>query len=224
MTVADSRSAQVHRALSSPVRVRLLEALRGEAQDAWALAEHSGLHVNTVRGHLTVLEDAGLVRSDPESRDRPGRPRLIYRVEPDADGGDDGYRLLAEVLASCLETVEDDPSGRAEHAGTAWGGYLVERVPPSRPIDAEAALQRVLDLLDELGFDPLLSGDGDGRRLVLRRCPFLEVAEGHQDVVCGIHLGIMRGALAVLDAGVEVADLLPFAEPDSCVSHLEVTA
>jgi predicted ArsR family transcriptional regulator len=28
------------------------------------------------------------------------------------------------------------------------------------------------------------------------RCPFREIAEARPDVVCSIHLGLMRGALA----------------------------
>jgi len=32
----------------------------------------------------------------------------------------------------------------------------------------------------------------------LRHCPFLELAEGYDQLVCRVHLGLMQGALAEL--------------------------
>lgn len=223
------RSARLHRALASPARVRLLDALRDEPRDAWALAEQLELHVNTIRGHLAVLEEAGLVSSETEQRRRPGRPRVLYRRAADDVGLEDAsYRLLAEALVGWMETDAADPAGSAEAAGSSWGGQLVERPSGVAPLDAESALERVVALLDDLGFAPELDDSGraaDGEvDVLLRHCPFLEVARDHQAVVCGLHLGLVRGALATLDAGIEVAELQPLVEPGLCVCRLEVPA
>lgn len=219
---------QVHRALSSPVRGRIVELLGADgAMDARQLAERLDLHVNTVRAHLTVLVEGGLVASSPEERDRPGRPRLLYRTTEAADdhGGAGGYRFLAEVLASHLGATADDPAAVAEQAGTAWGRFLVDAPAPFTSVGRQTAIEQVAGVLDSLGFEPELDGiESTDPRILLRRCPFLSVAREHQDVVCSIHLGIMRGALAELGVDVEVRDLLPFAEPDLCVSHLHVPA
>jgi putative alpha-1,2-mannosidase len=56
----------------------------------------------------------------------------------------------------------------------------------------------------------------------MRRCPFLEVARDHQDVVCAVHLGLVRGALSELGVDVQARDLIPWAEPDACITHLSV--
>lgn len=219
---------QIHRALASPVRGRIVELLSDDGpMDTHELADRLDLHVNTVRAHLTVLVDSGLVASSPEERDRPGRPRLLYRATEAAHdrGGAGGYRFLAEVLASHLAATADDPASVAEQAGTAWGRFMVDAPAPFTSVDREAAIDRVIELLDRLGFAPEVDERGTtSPRILLRRCPFVQVAREHQDVVCSIHLGIMRGALDELGVDVEARDLLPFVEPDLCVSHLHVPA
>lgn len=219
---------QVHRALSSPVRRRIVELLTdGGPQDARELADRLQLHVTTVRAHLTVLEEGGLVASSPEQRDRPGRPRLLYEATDVAqdEGGADGYRFLAEVLAGHLAATAGDPSAAAEQAGTAWGRFLVDAPAPFTHVERRDAIDRLVALLDTFGFAPGLDdSEAAAPRILLRRCPFLQVAREHQDVVCAIHRGIMRGALDELGVDVVVRDLIPFVEPDLCVSHLQVPA
>lgn len=227
----DPRDAGIHRALSSPVRSQLLEHL--QASDApvgiAALAERLQLHVNTVRAHVGVLEEAGLVTSEPEARDTPGRPRLVYRATPRGEAvsttSEDGYRFLATVLASYLSASATDPARAAEDAGAAWGHYVVERPAPFDTMTADDGIGRIVALLDEMGFAPQLDGaDAGTPRIRLRRCPFLDVARDHQDVVCSVHLGLMRGALDELGVQVEALALRPFVEPGLCVADLQVEA
>lgn len=114
------REQQVYRALSSPVRARLLEVLRAEPDlDAAALAAQLGLHVNTVRTHLNLLDEAGLVEAVVEERDRPGRPKLLYRPVADdgsstSDRAEGDYRFLAQILASYLDATAEEASMAAE--------------------------------------------------------------------------------------------------------------
>ena len=75
--------------------------------------------------------------------------------------------------------------------------------------------------MEELGFAPQAEADGGGQyRLCLRQCPFREVAQHHQDVICSLHLGLMRGALARMRAPVTADRLDPFVEPTLCVARL----
>ena len=220
---------RVYRALSSPVRARLLAILRDEPDlDTAELAQRIDLHVNTVRTHLGVLEEAGLVEPVAEDRDRPGRPRLLYRAVPQGpapDAADDSYRFLATILASSLAATSEDPAATAEEAGRAWGGFVIDQPTPLTRLGPVEAIDRLVTLLEEFGFAPVLEGqEADQPRLVLRRCPFLDVAREHQDVVCSIHLGLMRGALDRIGAPIEVQDLIPWAQPTACISHLTVAA
>ncbi len=221
---AAQQGATLHRALSDPSRVRILELVQqAEAPlDARELATRVGLHLNTVRAHLRILAEAGLVSARREERTHPGRPRLLYQAtaEPLDEGALASYRLLAQILASNLAGTERDPSAPAEEAGRAWGAHLVRKPPPFTSISKQETIDEVVRLHEEYGFRPELRRAKSGQELVLKRCPFQEVATSYQAVICPIHLGLIRGALAELGTGIEADSLEPFAEPGACVGHL----
>ena len=115
-----------------------------------------------------------------------------------------------------------EPGRAAEETGREWGAYLTEQPPPYQRLTTEEAIEKVTAIMEELGFAPQAeAGDGAGKyRLCLRQCPFREVAQQHQDVICSLHLGLMRGALARMRAPVSADRLDPFAEPSLCVARL----
>ncbi|HSK15865.1 MAG TPA: helix-turn-helix domain-containing protein [Gaiellaceae bacterium] len=213
----DNQSPAAHKALAEPSRVRVLEALEvaPEPLDAAQLARAVDLHPNTVRWHLGVLADAGLVASEVEERHRRGRPRVVYRATGSAPGEREDYRLLAAVLAGSLSTSPDGPAA-AEAAGRAWGRYLVERPLPLTAVDEDAAAGEVVRLLDEHGFRP----ERENETILMHRCPFRDLAEQHGDVVCSAHLGLIRGALEEIGAPITATRLEPFVEPRLCRAHL----
>jgi predicted ArsR family transcriptional regulator len=210
-----------HKALADERRSRIVEELR-EAPfglDVQELASRLGLHQNTIRFHLGVLVDAGLVASRPAPRSAPGRPRILYRLNAEgAAAGRDEYRLLANVLAGTVAQRESGSSD-AENAGRAWGRYLVRRPLPLVHVSDEDATSDVVALLDQQGFEPE-AVDGEIR---MRRCPFHELAESHPDVVCAVHRGLISGALHELGSDLEVESLDVFVEPDLCIAHLART-
>ncbi len=217
---------ELHRALSDPSRGRILEVLQeaGAPLDARELGTRVGLHWNTVRSHLRVLSEAGLVSARREERTRPGRPRVLYEAaaEPFDDRVFASHRLLAQILASHLAGSERNPSARAEEVGRAWGEHLVRRPPPFTSISKEDAVDEVVGLHEQFGFRPELREATSGQELVLRRCPFQEVATTYQTVICSVHLGLIRGGLAQLGTGVDADSLEPFAEPGACIAHVTV--
>ena len=202
-------------------RTQVLAALRGANAPltVGAVAGQVGLHANTARFHLDALVEAGLASRDTEDREQPGRPRVLYSARTD-DAGVRSYRLLAEILSGYLAATTPRPAEAAVAAGQAWGRYLADRPPPFRRLDAETSIRQLVRVLDEIGFAPEAVTSGTGRQVLLRHCPFREIAEEHGEVVCSIHLGLMRGLLAELDAPVTAERLLPFVEPTLCVAHL----
>lgn len=205
-------------------RRAVLEAVRA-AEGPVGVAEVAGrlgVHPNTVRFHLDALAAHGHVERSVEEPSGPGRPRTVYATGAGMDrGGVRRYRLLSRILLGQLASTGPDAEAAATDAGRAWGRYLVEQVPPFRRPTAEEAVARVGSMLADLGFDPQLPADGaPPDRVRLRHCPFLELAEEYGTIVCPLHLGLMQGALAELDAPVEATRLEPFAEPGACVAHL----
>jgi predicted ArsR family transcriptional regulator len=205
-------SRLARRALDHPQRARLLDDLRGapEGLGVAELSTRTGLHANTVRWHLRALADAGLVQSEAVHRGVAGRPGLVYRVAGAAIGAD-GYRFLAELLASAL-AAEPEGVERARATGRAWGGHLVDEPPPFTRVEEREALETVVGLLAGHGFAPRRTR----RTIEMHRCPFGEIVSDYGRVVCALHAGLLEGALDRLGAPVGVGRLVPFARPGVC--------
>lgn len=185
------------------------------------VAEQLSVHPNTARFHLETLARSGRVETVEPSRTRPGRPPLMFQVTTGMDPvGPRDYRTLAGVLVDAIGR-QRDPQGQAVAAGRAWARTEAVASGTHAVHDAGDAVERLADLLAELGFAPeQRSAETDFGEIGLRNCPFLELAERHRQVVCPVHLGLMQGALAIWDAPVTVNALTPFAEPGLCVAHL----
>lgn len=222
MAAPDDHNLRRHRALADPSRAQILAELADDGPlDVRELARRVGLHVNTVRVHLNALADAGLVESETLPPSGRGRPRVAYRAT--AAVGDEGgrrYRLLAEILTALVARFGPAAASQLEEIGESWGRYLVESPAPYAELSDEEAVERLLDLLADIGFEPQLEQRARGTEILMRPCPFLELARTHQDVICPIHLGLMRGALAELGAKTRATKLEPFVEPDLCVARL----
>jgi predicted ArsR family transcriptional regulator len=186
------------------------------------VAQRMGLHPNTARFHLEALVKAGLAVRETEDRETPGRPRIGYRAAADGPAGRRRYQLLAEMLASLIAGTMPEPGRAAEQGGREWGAYLAEQPPPYQRLSTAEAIAKLTGIMAELGFAPQAeAGPGSGQyRLCLRQCPFREVAQHHQDVICSLHLGLMRGALARMRAPVTADRLDAFVEPGLCIARL----
>ncbi|HET7682298.1 MAG TPA: helix-turn-helix domain-containing protein [Marmoricola sp.] len=225
---------------SEPERRRdaVLAALKAAAEpmSVAEVAELVGLRPNTVRFHLDALERQDRIeRAHPAGGarpGRPGRPALHYRVRPGMDpSGPRSYQLLAEVLVDSLANGART-STRALAAGEAFGRRLA-RETGRRPRSRRAVIDTLVDVLAVVGFAPERRTTRGETRIGLRHCPFLELTGDRRDVICPVHLGLMRGIVSEL-AGTEVAvdtigpvsveSLEPFVEPDLCLARLGSSA
>jgi predicted ArsR family transcriptional regulator len=204
-------------------RRRLLAILRGASEplDAQELARITGQHVTTVRFHLDVLTKESLVRQFQQPPRGRGRPRIGYSAVQRSVG----YQELAQVLA---DQLGPDPRRRSEAAiaaGRSWGDRL--DVGDQEIETLEDAKDVAMTLLSELGFAPERDpAETDEQALIrLMACPLRELARTHSEVVCGVHLGLIKEVLDRAGSrGQVTARLHPFVEPELCVVRLELMA
>lgn len=203
----------------SKARTRVLEYLEAqpEAVTVGQVADALGLHGNTARAHLEGLAAAGLVIRSQRPAQGRGRPSMLYRADvwAPADPRVRDYAHLAAALATMITRTSADPVADARMAGAAWGTAMVEGKLPST---ARRARREVVDVLADLGFDP--APNDRLTSVALRRCPLLDVARTHTQVVCQVHLGLVQGAMHEMGHDAPDADLLPFSEPGACRLYL----
>lgn len=232
------------RARLSTARTRILDVLIDQPAPCTvsALSALTRQHPNTIREHLDGLADERLaVRTRAPAVGR-GRPAWLFSAAPEVgfEPGARGYAGLASALAAHIARTSRQPRADSIEAGLLWGRGLVRRStatevvtpaqasaptvvasegagPGPKEPDAVSARREVITLLEELGFAP--SPDARAGVVKLRRCPLLKAAHQHPAVVCGVHLGVVRGALDELGAdpeGTERTSLQAFSEPGAC--------
>lgn len=195
------------------------------------LAKQLSQHPNTVREHLDALVAEGRVertRATPHGR---GRPAWNYHATESIDpadfdnvaGGDlapgQEYASLAVALIDQVAHDSDDPTGLSRRAGERWGrglaGQYQQDAGDSLEDDSDAAEDIAVELLDDLRFSPQTTAAPRTYRLTT--CPLLDAARRSPDVVCQVHLGVVRGILEQLGSDPAGTELEAFAEPGACL-------
>lgn len=183
----------------SPKQSEVLSTLQTFPQGARAaeIAQELGMHVNTARGHLDELVNAGAVRVVTAPAHGRGRPSLIFQVRvPDNRSVAEEYVTLISVLVAALadkEQLNDFSSEQAREIGRAWAKATAN----SRGAEALAPLYRTMR---DMGFDPVTSVEQfaeEGRTTVqLHACPFVTAGIQPSPFVCAIHDGYLDQAAA----------------------------
>lgn len=198
-------------AVRSDRRADILRALRSATTATAAeLAEAVGLHPNTVRFHLGVLEGNGDVIREQVPARRPGRPELRFRIVPNPSPARPD--LLARVLLARVASAAD-PDSEAEEAGRQWGtdeGAAVDGA-------GETAIDGLIETLESTGFAPVRTA---ADVIDLHNCPLREFLSTHGQLVCSIHRGLMAGYLDAAQSPSTVDSLEPFSTASSCRTRL----
>ncbi|GAA3898291.1 helix-turn-helix domain-containing protein [Microbacterium invictum] len=186
--------------------LRMVEA-QSAGVSTTALAQSAGLHENTVRGHLEHLLEDGYLTREREPAAGRGRPAWLWH--PVTRDPESPYAALASVLAGTLARTSVDPVADAREAGRGWGREIGAGL--DREVDAGSARRAVVSVMRDQGFAP----DDTGGAIVLRRCPLIQAAARHTDVVCAVHLGMIDGVLHAIGRDDRVG-LVPFTGPSQC--------
>lgn len=189
---------------STRERILSLIEMRSEGLSLPQVAEFMGLHENTVRSHLDALLADGYVQRESAPAAGRGRPAWIWRAAAPTPSP---FAALANVLADQVALLSDNPARAGIEAGQRWGAMLPEA---AREGDARGA---VLDSLAALGFAPRLEAD---HSVSLLSCPLLSAARENPQVICNVHLGIVRGILQSRGRDPAGSRILPFALEHGC--------
>jgi predicted ArsR family transcriptional regulator len=171
-------------------------------------ASHAGISRSLASYHLDRLADDGLLAVSYARRgDRrgpgAGRPAKLYavaRVDFSVQLPPRDDTLLARLLAGA---VEADESGTTRAALMREARAEGQRAAAARHDESTEALTT---LLEERGYSPDVTGD----EIRMRNCPFHHLVDEHRDLVCGLNLELLEGALGTrADAYRAVLDPLP---------------
>jgi predicted ArsR family transcriptional regulator len=183
-------------AVADPVRLRIVRHLaEGGSATLAELADVAGVHLNTIRAHVTALEEAEVLQSAQKPASGPGRPAAEYRLVDGWGLSSTDFLELAGLLAAALVRNAPDPAA-LRATGAEWGRYLAGR-PGQR--DAAEELPRALE---RLGFHATLEGD----LVRITGCPCAVVSPDHPEIVCALATGLVEGILAAAGSDRRIAE------------------
>ncbi len=175
---------------------------RDRAADGIAIERGAASH------HLDRLALDGLLQVDYQrltGRQGPGAGRtakLYRRSDHDFDVSlpQRDYQLAARLLAEGIdrsrrEGIDIDAAlgVAAEAEGRRIGGEIADRLGKRSRAPVAERRRAVVETLAEHGFEPREERDGT---VVLRNCPFHQLAKLHTDLICGMNLRLVAAAVA----------------------------
>jgi predicted ArsR family transcriptional regulator len=201
-----ARRTDDFRGLTQPSRLRLLAEIQSEPGLLLReLAERTGLHENTVRDHLVVLESEGLVTRQTRHAGRRGRPPETYHPVREAHRNAEAARRVEQA---------------ARH------GDLLRRMGADiAPGDLDASglhqLDALYEHLDDAGFEPELAGER--LEIDLVPCPYYTLVDSEQELVCRVHSQLIRDTLNQVPGPLRLTQLDARLTHELCRVHLGVT-
>jgi DeoR family suf operon transcriptional repressor len=191
-------------------RNRILHYLKQHGQATVAeLAHELDLTTVTIRHHLQVMQDAGLV-GKPRQKPRlgPGRPEMTYYLTARAsDYLPRNYGPLTQSILRAL--AENLPTSQLANLFTLAGKTLAEEAALKQSAGMNQRIKHLKDWLESNGY--FLSWEKGERELFLHfaHCPYLEVAKEHK-AVCNFDqafIGRMLETPVTLSKRIALGDL-----------------
>lgn len=202
----------------SPTREAVLRLIEASTSPSTirSLSTELGLHENTVRMHLTALHRDGFIRQTSTAQPAGiGRPASRWEAQA---RNSSPYVAVVKALAQQLREESIDPQASAQKAGVSWGHTLAEQHTADAFAQSHSPRETLTDILRAEGFAPERSDD----TITFRQCPFIEGAGSDPDIVCSLHLGMVKGALERLGAHDNGSTLIPFTAPSTCTLQLRL--
>lgn len=173
------------------------------------IADRTGLHANTVRGHLDVLLATGVVTRERADAHGRGRPRWLYRSAAPAASP---FHFLAEALTAQLARTQDP--GLADSAAERWA-HALPHLPTAKTPDE--AVAEAADALNRLGFAAEPNAVGDA--IAVTQCPYADLVDDNP-VICDIHTALLVRLLEQTGQPVTLEAMDVWARRGVCVARL----
>jgi predicted ArsR family transcriptional regulator len=198
-------------------REHILQLVRAsqEPLSVEELCAATGLHANTVRGHLEVLAAGGdVTRTRGPARGR-GRPPWLYGAPNREQAVVD--ELLATLDGQLREGDAEDEVFIVE-AAERWAEAMGPDFSPQDVSSPDEAVHAAAEALTKVGFSAEVSPLGD--TIALRTCPYATLVADHP-VICNIHTALLSDLLHRTGQPVEVSQMSVWATPTACLARLE---
>ncbi len=188
------------RGLTQSSRVTLLYAIqRLPGRKLEELASEAGIHINTAREHLQVLEDEGFIISRPISTGTRGRPPVVF--DP-------------------VQKANESPQADQRVADAQAKGDLIRRLYPTLDQsdeigeDGQHQIDVVFSHLEDVGLEPQ-TGE-TGMEITMQPCTYHGLIDERGSVVCAVHARLIEDQLSQVSGPVKVGELKPFVTPHQC--------
>ena len=193
----------------SRTRIQLVIETSAEPMTVQMIVEATGLHANTVRGHLDVLLAGDLVSREPAESPGRGRPKWLYRaVTPKASP----FQFLAQALT--VQLARADSAEFADEAAERWSQALPDLPVAESP---DEAVSETTDALNRLGFHATASPVGDA--ISVTQCPYAALVDDNP-VICDIHTALVVRLLDQTGQPVTLDSMDIWARRGMCVARL----
>lgn len=182
--------------MTTPTRDIILRTLRSQGDcTVKDLAEAADVSPVSVRHHLSNLQAEGLV-SVEEVRHGVGRPHHSFSLTEKALElfPSRYYRLTNRLL---LEMKENMPQERVDDLFENVADSMADQFASElQDLPLEERLSRLVELLQEEGFDTELEKKGDQLLIHELSCPYLHVGQEHPEV-CVLDQSLIAKALTL---------------------------
>lgn len=197
-------AVEAHRALSNRARLEIIKLLYRSPMTVEEISKKINLQPITVRHHLRLLEEAGLVSQREVRTGSAGRPSVKYeliKAKPPVTFPTRQYLTLANSLIKAvkLELTEKEAVEVFRRAGFEMGLAAVKKLEGKYDV-GEWSLEAfkkyfVEKCLEELGCEPEVVKTGKSAIVYrLHNCIFFELALEEPEITCNlIHSSFNEG-------------------------------
>jgi predicted ArsR family transcriptional regulator len=181
------------RALYEHVRTAGHPVTREEAADALGIGRPLAAF------HLDKLTETGLLRARYEapagqSRGRGRAPKVYEAADAEVTVSlpERAYAVAARILADAVAEHPTDAAAAVAHHARLFGRELATESAPDPASDGTVtALERLVGTLSRIGYRPHVDDD----RIQLVNCPFHALAARRTELICGLNLALVKGAI-----------------------------